>query len=226
MLKAMHVIYEYRDFATALATVLIAIFTYTLYRATKGLVESAWVQSKDMKRSIIASETAATAASTQAEIAKKSLSVIERPYIFVFNISVPEIVEDVNGDFLRVTYSVANYGKTPAVIENGRVSLSVFADPLQPANLDFNHPLAVSPILAASEVRNCEETLAWSGGFTFDEDGSRIPSLDDDSLWFWATFAYRGPFTSGHENSTLRRYDERTGRFFISLPTQELNYEK
>ena len=71
---------------TAVATGMIGIFTYTLYRATTGLVESAKIQSDDMKRSIVASENSATAAMAQADIAKKALTDIERPYLFIINV--------------------------------------------------------------------------------------------------------------------------------------------
>src|SRR6185437_13903618 len=71
---------------TAVATGMIGIFTYTLYRATTGLVESAKIQSDDMKRSIVASENSATAPMAQADIAKKALTDIERPYLFIINV--------------------------------------------------------------------------------------------------------------------------------------------
>jgi amino acid transporter len=54
---------------SAISTAAIAVFTYTLYKATKGLVEAAQIQSTDMKRSIAASEIAANAADLSARAA-------------------------------------------------------------------------------------------------------------------------------------------------------------
>jgi len=211
----------------------IAFFTFTLSMVTLALGAISVRQFHYLRRSdetariaANAAADAARASTRQADIAEQSLSKIERPYIFIFNIGALEIVEDQEGDFLRVTYSVANYGQTPAVIENGRVSLTPSTEPLIPAIMDFNHPLVVSPILAPGEIRVCEETCRWSGDISYDESGNRFPTLNDESLWFWTTIAYRGSFTFGHETSALLRFDERTGRFFIGFATQELNYEK
>src|SRR6202043_3926282 len=55
---------------TAIATVFVGAFTYTLYKATKGLVDAAETQSGDMRRSIEAAEQSAAAAQASAETAK------------------------------------------------------------------------------------------------------------------------------------------------------------
>jgi hypothetical protein len=58
---------------TAIATGVIGFFTFTLYKATTGMVEAAKIQSNDMKRSIAASEVAAAAAEKSADVAEKAL---------------------------------------------------------------------------------------------------------------------------------------------------------
>jgi hypothetical protein len=73
-----------------------------------------------------AAAVAAKAASRQAHIAEETLAKIERPYLFVFNVSSVKVEtwEDIEGDGSRlaVTYSVANYGKLPAIIQWLQVS--------------------------------------------------------------------------------------------------------
>jgi hypothetical protein len=114
---------------------------------------------------------------------------------------------------LGVTYSVANYGKLPAIIEDMQVSLSVFTEPLSPAKFDFNHRLAISAVLSPGETRNdLDEGLGWED-FGSDEYGNDAPNLGSKDLFFWVVIRYRGTFTGGHVTRACWRYDERTGRF-------------
>lgn len=158
-------------------------------------------------------------ATRQARAAEDTLNKIERPYVFVFNVSPLKIVrwEDwengTEGVRLSVTYSVANYGKLPAVIEAMQVSLGVHAEPLAPVNYDCNHPLAVSAVLVPGEPRHdLDEGLAWNDVVFDDYEGDR-PDFGDMHLFFWVIIRYRGTFTSGHTTRACWRYDERTGRF-------------
>lgn len=134
---------------------------------------------------ISADAAAALAASRQAHVAEETLAKIERPYLFIFNVSVLEVIEieDAEGDYalLKVTYSVANYGKIPAIIKHAQASLSHFTEPLSPARLDPSHVLFVSPILAPGEVRvGIQETLRWDGGLWSDEWGDKHPDLGNE----------------------------------------------
>jgi hypothetical protein len=148
-----------------------------------------------------------SAATRQARVAEDTINKIERPYLFVFNISplkVERWAEDAEGDGARlsVTYSVANYGKLPAVIEDMQVSLSVFTEPLSPVNYDFNHPLAVSAVLVPGEPRNnLDEGLPWED-LGSDEEGNDIPYFGNKDLFFWVVIRYRGTFSEGHVIST------------------------
>jgi hypothetical protein len=65
----LHVIYDYRDAVTAIATVFIALFTFTLWQSTSGLVAAAATQSKDMQAAIEASNRSAVAADKAAQAA-------------------------------------------------------------------------------------------------------------------------------------------------------------
>lgn len=160
-----------------------------------------------------------SAVTRQASVAEDTLNKIERPYVFVFNVRSLKVVrwEDYedgsSGARLCVTYSVANFGKLPAVIEDMQVSLSVHTEPLPPVNYDFNHPLAVSAVLVPGEPRNdLDEGLLWDDVAYDDYQGDK-PDLGGKDLFFWVVIRYRGTFTRGHVTRACWRYDERTGRF-------------
>lgn len=197
--------------------------TVALCFATIGLLVLGLFQSRDVKRSVEAAEKSAAAATKQADDSNRALTHIERPYIFVFDISrlKKEYVEgydvDEDDDFqyfdLKVTYSVANYGKIPAVINCVYASISVNDQPLDGLAFDYDHPLATSPILAAEEIRSgIEQNVSWADTET-DEQGYAVPKFGDQNVYFMITIEYSGPFTSGHETSDCWIYDKRTGRF-------------
>lgn len=85
---------------TALFTGVLTLFTGLLFLATCGLWYMAAAQARDMKESI-------SAARQSADAAIRQLTHVERPYLFIFNLSPfqadPETAE------LFVTYSVGNF---------------------------------------------------------------------------------------------------------------------
>ncbi len=113
---------------TAFATIAIAIFTYTLYQATRGLVDAALIQSADMKRSIAAGEIAANAAKAAAEAAVASerarlYVVIEHNFLDCINsaaayINTPTVDGDplVSSNLPVAKFKFRNYGKTPGIL--------------------------------------------------------------------------------------------------------------
>jgi hypothetical protein len=121
-----HVLYEYRDAATAVATVLIAIFTYTLYGATKGLVQAAEIQSADMKRSIVAAAIAADAAQSSAETAKKALFAANRPVITIGELELVESDAVLNKPVIK--WGLRNPGPGFAVVNNVKVEVVIQGD--------------------------------------------------------------------------------------------------
>ncbi len=72
------------------------------------------VSLEEAKISATAAADAAQASSRQAHVAEETLGKIERPYLFIFNVSALAVDEIENAEdeytLLRVTYSVANYG--------------------------------------------------------------------------------------------------------------------
>jgi hypothetical protein len=112
----------------AAATVAIAVFTYTLYAATNGLVRAAEIQSNDMKRSIAVGEIAANAAKATAESAvaterARLYVVIEHNFLNCINSAAAYInTPTVDGNPLVASnlpvakFNFRNYGKTPGIL--------------------------------------------------------------------------------------------------------------
>ncbi|WP_338835190.1 hypothetical protein [Bradyrhizobium septentrionale] len=157
---------------------------FTSVQVVVATVQAAlfFYQLRVIKLSLDDAKVASEAATRQARVAEDALAKIERPYGFVFNVSSLKIVrwEDwengTEGVRLSVTYSVANYGKLPAVIEAMQVSLSVHAEPPAPVNYDHNHPPAISAVLVPGEPRNdLDEGLAWNDVELDDYEGAPPP---------------------------------------------------
>ena len=169
-----------------------------------------------IRESLNDAKEAADASTRQARAAEDSLTKLERPYIFAFNVSGIAIEPPGGpdeGELLRVSYSVANYGKIPAVIKEARVGMNVFSEPFNPPVLGPHHSLSISPILAAGEIRHdLEEFLQWEN-FTATKDDPHAPDFGDDELFFSVVITYRGPFSDGHETRACWRYDQYSGRF-------------
>jgi hypothetical protein len=181
----------------------------------------------DAKISADAAAHAAASASRQAHVEEETLAKIERPYIFVFNVSALNVVDEIERHkerytWIGVTYSVANHGKIPAIIKFAQAGLSVFTEPTSPPRLEYNHELVTSPILAAGEVRvGIEERLEWHTEYPM-----ASPTFGQNELWFWVIIAYRGPFSDQHETRMCWRYDEATGRFTGPFGGPEYSGEK
>jgi flagellar basal body-associated protein FliL len=210
-------------FLLIVAAAQLALFWYQLRLIRVSLDEA--------KTTAMAAADAAKASSRQADAAEQSLAKIERPYLFVFSVSALSVdeIEDSEDGYtqLRITYSVANHGKIPAIIKHAQAGLSVCIDPISPLRLDHTHPLIVSPVLAPGEQRTgIEDTLPWEGELYSDEWGSRWPHLEHEELWFWAIITYRGPFTDQHETRICWRYDSATHRFTGPFGGPEFSGEK
>ncbi len=107
----------------AAATVAIAVFTYTLYEATKGLVRAAEIQSADIKRSIVAAEIAAIASRKTAETAEKTLLMAHAPIFTIqeFGLRVPN--DDVKK--YHVHWGIRNSGRGVGVVKWIRCSTTI-----------------------------------------------------------------------------------------------------
>jgi hypothetical protein len=133
--------------ALAVATIFLVLVAAVLF----GLF--VW-QLKLIRRSLIDSKLAARAALRSAKVAERAYTNLERPYIYIcgaykLEFSVVQAVA-------FVEYSVANYGKTPAKIENAWAQMSTSEDgfPEIPLTCEGTHWLLRYPVLAPQERRD------------------------------------------------------------------------
>lgn len=146
---------------------------------------------------------AADAAVTQAKISQETFDKIERPYLYIFGTRGPLIdapgVAAWEGPFIQ--YSVANYGKTVAVIDEVWIQ-NCAEESGRPQNLLFTEltdELLWNRILAPNaeprKVRNACCLMDWA----FPDSGGAIPRLKEtEEFFFCIEIRYHGPFTEGH----------------------------
>jgi hypothetical protein len=217
---------------------LLALFTFRLYRhtsgledATRGMLKAAVDQGDLMKRSVATATTSAAASMRSAIATEKLLESGERPYIFVFGVRRLAVkAARTRSHEAFIEYSIANYGKTPAIIEDVRIRLSesrAFPEPT--IRSDETHNLFVSPILASGERRDdlreilppeIDRTMHWDG----EGKAYVIPAMQAvNDLFFRVIIHYRGAFTEAHESSFCWRYDKSTAHF-VQHGGNEYNY--
>jgi hypothetical protein len=149
--------------------------------------------------------------------------------VFVLSVSPIGFEEDAGRNLMQyVTCTVANHGRTPAIIEGLWIGSNV--DPYSPQSpmlADDANSLLISSILAAGERREgiryyFPSGMDWKGEYdpeTPYPEGEDYPDYfvpaieDNEDLFFWIRIVYRGAFTSGHETSSCWRYNRTTRRF-------------
>jgi len=206
---------------TAIATGFIAWFTLSLRQSTDKLwdagerqlkltADNFADQSRDMQASIAAANRSATAA-------ERALFELERPWIFVAQTRA-QLDSETHEFFIE--YTVANYGKLPAIIEYptlGFVLNDAHGNPQPPVYPDETHSLVSAPILAAGEHRRLKEYFPASEDGTIkfretvDEHMERVPDLGlgpNQDMFFRAVIRYRGPTSIGHETGVSWLYRE------------------
>jgi hypothetical protein len=119
---AVHVTNLYQGAITALAGIVVAFFTGTLWWVTYGMVRIAKDQRVDTLRAVEASESAALAAQSAAEATQKSVGLIpvfERAYVSLL------FTKRIDTPFFQFDASFSNYGKTPAVLRDLHICFNV-----------------------------------------------------------------------------------------------------
>jgi hypothetical protein len=202
----------------------------------------------DAKKAAEAAQSAAAATTKQAKISEDALVKVERPYVFVF--AVRGIRHDTENGGFYVEYTVANYGKLPAIIEDANIGFEISdrAEPAIPPRLFDGHQLLASPILQSGEQRRLirgyfPQGMLGSGLIVQIErtvrNGDPIvaePRASDEvvpefnipegfDLFFRAVIGYRGPFTHGHDTGALWLYNPGTFEFAVR-GGEEYNYIK
>lgn len=158
------------------------------------------------------------AAARQASIAKRTFETLERPYIYIFGASRVETANDFETAFVPfASYSVANYGKLPAVVESVIVTFGTSTTSAPDTGLYalLTHDLLNNRVIAPNERREgIKEELPMGINWHHSGTGEVIIDLaDDEELFFRVQILYSGPFTAGHETSACWRLSELDNRF-------------
>src|SRR5260221_3446711 len=96
-------------------TAFLWIATYRLSRDARKVSDR---QGLETANALAIATDSADAAKKAADVAERTLTDLERPYIFAFGAFSLNVDQSVAGGFIPfVTYSVANYGKTPGIVE-------------------------------------------------------------------------------------------------------------
>lgn len=173
----------------------------------------------------------------QATIAERSLTVDERPYLFIFNITNIKNIVDEWTEYPAVVATVANYGRTPAIIRDVRFFIDYDGGQDMPfTRLPAWNNILISPIIAPQEKREKVHFLAdhlrqiLNDGY--EEEVGQYPDFwipeqhaNNWPLCLRIIFDYDGPFTRDHQASAYWRYDFAEGRFRIDTESQH-NYTK
>jgi hypothetical protein len=188
-----NLISENRDVIEAVSTIAIALFTGTLWWSTRRL----WRATKE---------------------AAEHIPLIERPYIYAFGVHKLITDRTVVGGFTPfIKYTVANYGKTPAVIEMVEAGMIVLNEiPIVPPHRDnFIHWLVRNPVMEPAERRaNTKVELPDGVTFTNPSEQEFCPTLaEGHRLFFRLVIKYRGPFAGGYETSACWELDPDNNRF-------------
>jgi hypothetical protein len=118
-----HVLYEYREFATAVATVFIALFTFTLWWSTKGMM-------KATKESV--------------DLARQEFVSTHRPRIIVYGLAF-------GGRFsenkpIPISFRYVNAGDSDAQVTGFGSHIFSLSETMMPAEIRFTHQEISPPI--------------------------------------------------------------------------------
>jgi len=212
----------------AISTIGLWLATIDLYRAGERQIEflreSSEAQSRDMQASI-------AAAQKSADTAEKAFTNLERPYIFIYSPSKlqldPEAIPFDDEPTVLANYQVANYGKTPAIIENVRAGLEAndtgFPEP--PIRVDEDQELFRVAIIPPGYSYSLPQNAAYGIDFHVQGALAHVQDLKGKELFLYVIINYRGAFTAGHETSACWRYDEETDSL-IQYGHDDYNYVK
>jgi hypothetical protein len=186
-----------------------------------------------MRKTMQDSTVAAKAAEESARVAREAFTKMERPYLYIFGVKGPLGEFEVEEPYDYFEYHVANYGKTPAKVENALFSVSTASEPERPKPTTVWHELLRRPILIPGELREEIRQFFPDGIPTrqyADEDtppGALMEPLLDDGqqLFFLVMIGYRGPFSEGHETSGCWRWDRQSAKM-IEYGGDEYNYTR
>jgi hypothetical protein len=166
-----------------------------------------------------------------ADIAERAFSDLERPYVYIFGTKGLKRESERFDPYDFLSYSVANFGKTPASLESASLKISVGRSPEAPVAVGLWHNLMVLPILTPNERRDDTEivpesisTSQYADEETPPDDSFTVPDLEDGTeFFFWVQIKYYGPFSVGHETSACWKWDRDSSRLIL-YGAEKYNY--
>jgi len=140
------------------------------------------------------SQKSANAAEKSANLAETSLFALERPYLHILDVEKIERVQTDKGIVNNVAFSIANYGKVPAIITKFYYGISTEPYGTILSNLagDELSGLFVNKGLPPGEIRPHKIELA-EGATTFFSGGT-VAKGESSGKFFWIEIFYRGLF--------------------------------
>jgi hypothetical protein len=137
--------------------------------ATGVLGYFAYRQASDMKESIAAAKDSADASVKAANIAERTLTELERPYVFV---QTPKFAPNAfPGRPDRIQYILKNYGRTPAIVRWFTAAVRTTG---QPPKLLWNEIFNGQVILASGEEREFK-VVGVAGAMAYPKGDLSVP---------------------------------------------------
>ena len=189
-------------------TLVLAISTVLLWRDTNGLRRLAAKQSEDMERSLQIGKIAAEAARKSADVAERSLELLERPFLFISELSP---VADPLGNNKCIWFSLQNYGRFPAIIGFAKIvaRITTISEASKEFGFDYNFNLDIPPILAVGEkIPSVEYYFPNAIEWEKLADGRYIPKVGSDEVLLLDVLAtYSGGLIKSYVYKERWQYD-------------------
>ena len=228
----------------AIAAAAITLAGVILVARTLAYTRDAARHTETMAREATKATKAALAATKQAkrqaDLTERSFNRIQRPYLYIYGVSHIETQGSIEpgpgGPY--VTYTVANFGRTPATIRILAAGISTHPkEPTGTVTVDYRdnpgHDLIRRPVLPPGDIREAIKLHAPEGIAFNPPDRNPVvlftgpdtlsPRLsNDDQFFVWIRIQYRGPFGDGYATTACWRYDRLTNRL-VQWGEQEYN---
>jgi len=162
-------------------------------------------------------------------LTERAFSDLERPYIYVFGVTnlTGTRTETNIADYCGVSYVVANFGKTPAMIREVKIGvIATSAEPKLVTTVDRDHYLLTYAIIGPSEERKMREDLPEyiEAAPPSDDPFVLVPLLNKgEQLFLYVVIDYDGPFTKGCKTSACWKWNDGEG-VFVQYGGNDYNY--
>jgi hypothetical protein len=228
--------FKLTDWLLVLFNGLLALYTWRLYLATRGLVHAAEIQSSDMKLSIAAAESASVAAQVSADASKTAAEHVpktERAYLFLesdINSNLEDLFDlhpEATIQRAEIVFGFRNHGRTPAIVQSLHVGVRYWDKPISD-NWDDAVPsmtstgqLTIQPglVISSEPVGGYKAEL----NLTREQFDNALQGRRG-CVMFWGKIVYLDVFKERHETGWCRVYMRGAGKFWRFGGNEALNY--